>query len=242
MKKMFADAIELFQILSTNPVLKKMRSRLSQKEARYLNLEQLKTLLTYVREKPYGLAVWLSAYLGLRVGEVQALRWEDVDLQTGVLHIRRTYSKHESVFRDYPKGRKQHSHQVPQELLYFLKEVQDSATGELVIVPAGWKMLDYWMYRKVLQQYCEESGVPVIATHGLRHSTSELYQTYGASRDDLRQLFAHSSGSTTERYIHHKSDSLEKVAKVIQLFPREARCSHNVPISNSESKEGGVSH
>src|SRR3990167_1548465 len=57
LKKMFADAIELFQILSVNPVLKKMRPKLSQKEARYLNLEQLKTLLTHGREKPYGLAI-----------------------------------------------------------------------------------------------------------------------------------------------------------------------------------------
>ncbi len=240
LKKMFADAIELFQILSINPVLKKMRPRLSQKEARYLNLEQLKTFLTHVRGKPYGLAIWLSAYLGLRVGEVQALRWEDVDFHKGVLHIRRTYSKHEAVFRDYPKGRKQHSHQVPQELLDFLEEMKGSALGELVVVPEGWKMLDYWMYRKVLQQYCMEAKVPVIATHGLRHSTSELYQTYGASRDDLRQLFAHSSSSTTDRYIHRKGDQLEKVAKVIRLFP--SGCSQNVPISNSVLEGGVVTH
>ncbi len=99
-------------------------------------------------------------------------------------------------------------------------------------------MLDYWMYRKVLKQYCQEAKVAVIATHGLRHSTSELYQTYGASRDDLRQLFAHSSVSTTERYIHRKSDSLGKVAKVIQLFP--TGCSQNVPISNADSKGGTI--
>jgi integrase len=204
-----------------------------------------------VRGKPYGLAVWLSAYLGLRVGEVQALRWEDVDLETGVIHIRRTYTKHEGTFRDYPKGRKQHSHRAPAELLAYLSEEKANASTDLVIVPEGWKMLCYWMYRKGLKRYCQEAGVPVIATHGLRHSTSELYQTYGASREDLRQLFAHSSVTTTERYIHHKGDSLEKVAKVIQLFPNNgiastpsgfrnddgsAECSQNVPISNSESK------
>ena len=112
-------------------------------------------------------------------------------------------------------------------------------------------MLDYWMYLKVLNQYCVDAGVPVIATHGLRHSTSELYQTYGASRDDLRQLFAHSSVSTTERYIHRKSESLEKVATVIELFPNNGipsspsaprndggSCSQNVPKSQIEG--GGL--
>ena len=129
---------------------------------------------------------------------------------------------------------------MPQELLDFLKEMQNSANGELVVVPEGWKMLDYWMYRKILKTYCEEAEVPVIATHGLRHSTSELYQSYGASRDDLRELFAHSSASTTDRYIHHKGDSLEKVAKVIRLFPNG--CSQNVPILKPHAKGGVVSN
>lgn len=116
----------------------------------------------------------------------------------------------------------------PKELLSFLKEAKLSASGELVVVPAGWKRLDYWKYLEVLNQYCREAEVPVIATHGLRHSTSELYQTYGASRDDRRQLFAHSSVSTTERYVHRKSESLEKVAKVIELFPSGHRIKKEV--------------
>jgi integrase len=35
-------------------------------------------------------AIWATAlYAGLRKGELQALRWEDVDLATGVIHVRR---------------------------------------------------------------------------------------------------------------------------------------------------------
>ena len=234
MRKMFGDAIELFQLLHVNPVLKKLRPRLSQKEVRYLNLEQLKRLLNHVRGKPLGLAVWLSAYLGLRVGEVQALRWEDVDLETGVVHIRRAYSKHDGVvFRDYPKGRKQHSHRVPQELLDFLEEMKGSATGELVVIPVGWKMLDYWNYRRVLKDFCQKAEIPVMATHGLRHSTSGVYRQFGATREDLRQLYGHIDASTTERYTHGDGENLQRVAKVIRLF---GKCSPDVP--QEERKEG----
>ncbi len=70
-----------------------------------------------------------------------------------------------------------------------------------------------------LRKYCTEIGVPVIASHGLRHSTSELYIHHGATRDDLRRLFAHSTPAVTDRYVHNRGTNLEKVANVIQLFP-----------------------
>jgi integrase len=55
------------------------------KEARHFNLSEVRTLLLHVEDKPYGLAIWLQLYLGLRVGELQALTWTDVDLTEGIL-------------------------------------------------------------------------------------------------------------------------------------------------------------
>jgi hypothetical protein len=110
--------------MSTTPVLKQLRPRLIMKETNYLSLEQLKRLLSYISGKAYELAIWLGVYLGLRVGEIQALRWQDVDFEKQLIHIRRT---------------------------------------------------------------------------NLSHSTSELYMAHGATRDDLRILFAHSSASVTDR-------------------------------------------
>jgi len=129
------------------------------------------------------------------------------------------HSKHECCFRAYPKGRKQHSHRIPFELLALLKRAKPLADAELVVRTPGYKMLDYWKYQKAIKAYCKEVGITVVGTHGLRHSTSEVYMAHGATRDDLRLLFAHSSNSTTDRYVHDKGTRLESVAKVIQLFP-----------------------
>lgn len=90
LRKMFSDAHDLFGFMSTTPVLKQLRPKLIMKEANYLSLEQLKRLLSYVSGKPYELAIWLGVYLGLRVGEIQALRWQDVDFEKQLIHIRRT--------------------------------------------------------------------------------------------------------------------------------------------------------
>jgi integrase len=112
MRKMFGDAVENYQYLTFNPAIRKLKPSLVVKEARRLNMEQIKKLLLHVEGKKYGLAIWLQLYLGLRCGELQALKWEDVDLVDQRVHIRRTYVRKTGMFRDYPKGKKQHSHHI----------------------------------------------------------------------------------------------------------------------------------
>lgn len=219
MRKAFSDAIEIFHLLHINPVHKSFKPKLPQKEARFLTVEEVRRLLLHVEDKPYEIAIWLGTYMGLRVGEIQALRWEDVDFDRQILHVRRSFARSENVMREYPKGKRQHSHRIPKELLVKLQNLKPIAHTELVAAPFGWKMLDYSKYRRVLMQYCKEAEVHAIATHGLRHSSSEVWMEAGASRDDLRILFAHQDSKTTDRYVHDRGNRLSKVADVLQLFP-----------------------
>lgn len=219
LKKMFGDAVENYRYLTFNPVLKKLKPNAPLAEAKHLNLNQIKLLLSHVENRKYGLAVWIQIYLGLRVGELIALRWEDIDLEEGRIHIRRTFVKKTEFFRDYPKGGKQHSHSIPGELLEKLAAAKQTAVGEYVVTSNRGGNLPYRWYLFALKKYCAEIKVPVIGSHGLRHSTSELYLHHGATRDDLRRLFAHSTSAVTDRYVHNRGTNLERVANVIQLFP-----------------------
>jgi integrase len=72
----------------------------------------------------------------------------------------------------------------------------------------------------------------MIATHGLRHSTSGIYMANGATRDDLYRLFKHSSPPVTERYIHDKGEQVQKIAKLIRLFPTPVDCKKEERISS----------
>ncbi len=81
--------------------------------------------------------------------------------------------------------------------------------------------MSYTWYKRALQDSYRELKLPAISTHGLRHSTSELYMHHGAGTDDIRQLLAHASASTTERYIHNRGSHLEQVASSLKLFPDE---------------------
>jgi integrase len=219
-RKMFGDAVENFQYLTMNPVLKKLQPVVPEKEAPHLNLKQLVTLLKHVKGEKYGVAIWLQTYLGLRVSELQAMQWSDIDLDTGMVTIRRAFVRKTNVIRDYPKGKKQHTHSIPLELVELLKAVKpEKAEGFVVSSPEGkGLMLPYRWYNHAIKQYCKKLDLPRIGTHGLRHSASQLYLSHGANKEDLRELFAHSGMKVTERYIHGHHSNLQKVAKVIRLF------------------------
>ncbi len=223
LRRLLGDAIEIYQYLTFNPALRKFNPDIAVYEAKRLSLNQIKSLLLHVEGKKYGLAIWIQLYLGLRCGELQALKWEDVDLEGHRIVIRRTFVKHVGHIRNYPKGRKHHSHSIPFELWERLVVARPLAKGEFVAPsPEGSQyLLPHRWYLKALKGYCKALGITVVGTHGLRHSTSVIYMKAGASRDDMRELFAHSSLTVTDRYVGGESSNLERVSNVIQLFPKE---------------------
>jgi len=69
--------------------------RPSPEEIRPLNREQAKTLLEVAREEDRFEALYMLAVTtGLRQGELLGLKWEDVDLEDGVVRVRRTLARH----------------------------------------------------------------------------------------------------------------------------------------------------
>lgn len=213
--KMFEDAIELFELVTRNPVIRRIRPKPEYKEARFLSLAEARKLLLAVEGTSIEAAIWLQLYTGLRVGEIQALRWSDLDFQRSTLIVRGTFVRKEKRFKDSPKGKKQHTLFLPEELKTFLLRWKERSRSDYV-ASFRIKPINYGTYYKALKLVCEKSGVPSIGTHGLRHSTSEIYIEHGATHDDIRRLLGHSRGEVTERYIHGRG-SLERVAKVISL-------------------------
>ena len=223
LKKMLGDAVELFRLLDFNPVLRKLRPKVPIKETAHLTLEQSKKLIEHVEGKEYCVGIWLQLLLGLRACEMQALTWSDVDLDNGILYVRRSYSRKDSwaskekVIKDYPKNKKQRSYRIPVELLHLLKCTKLQSQSEYVTATSSsGNMLSYEHYVRTLRRYCIEAGVPEVSTHGLRHSTAAIYMQEGASRDDIAQLLG--NPTAVDRYVHVKDRRVDRIADVIRLL------------------------
>ena len=211
MKKLFSDAIEIYQLTKVNPVLNRLKPVVPSKESPHLTLAQSKLLLDFVQDKPFGILIWVQLFVGLRASEALGLRWEDINFEEARMDIKQVFVKATQQFRLYPKGKKQHSVTIPNELLAFLS-VRRQRGGLLTLTTR------YQTYQRALDRYCKALELPLIGTHGLRHSCASLYFKHGAQKEDIQTLFKHSSMLVTERYIHGWKSQTDSVAKKIKLF------------------------
>jgi len=215
-RHMFSNAQQDYHLVIHNPVLPKLKPPLPRRESPHLSLGEVNTLLTHIEGKPFELAIWIQLYLGLRVGELIALRWEHLNLEEGRVQVGCVYVRKTQTMRTYPKGGKWTTKHIPPVLLDRLRKAKREAEVPYVCPAPTQQMLSYEWYCRTLKQYCKEAGIRIIGTHGLRHTTASLYMHHGATKDDLRDLFSHSSLSTTERYCHSRGTHLEAVANRIQ--------------------------
>jgi integrase len=76
--------------LGRNPVLLAKAPKLTEKEVEPYGIEEVQRLLDVASERRNSARWALALALGLRQGEALGLRWEDVDLDHGVLRVRRS--------------------------------------------------------------------------------------------------------------------------------------------------------
>lgn len=167
--------------------------------------------------------VLLSLYAGLRIGEICALEWEDIDLENRLIHVRKTVSRVSGTgenmarstlvisrpktlasFRDIP---------ICSWLIPVLKQVHDMQHSSFVASSrAGFvspRTFDY-RYHKLLRT----AGIQTINYHGLRHTFATRCIEAGIDVKTLSELLGHTDASITlNTYVHssmeRKRDQLE---------------------------------
>jgi hypothetical protein len=60
LRKMFGDAIELFQLITFNPAFRSLKPKVPFKETKHLSLSDAKKLLSHALHKPYGSGIWFG--------------------------------------------------------------------------------------------------------------------------------------------------------------------------------------
>ncbi len=231
--KLFADAVELFNLSIINPVKRSLNPSIPEKESPYHIKEDCIKLLNYVKGKPFGLAIWIQLYGGLRVGEVQTLRWKDIDFLDRKIHVRSTYDRKEKKFKDCPKGKKWYPVPLSPELYELLLQESKGKDLNAFVVKSSKnpkEFMSYGGYYKALLRYCKDTGLLGYATHALRHSTSGLYD---AGIEEMAGFFNHSDIKVTKRYVHNRSTKFDDKVRDTRILPvdtaSDSDCSQMFP-------------
>ena len=174
------------------------------KEARFsfYSPEQLQLLFSAVSGTMMELPVKLAAYLGLRRSEICGLRWENVDLEAGLLSIREVRTEvGGSVVLKSPKTRTS-ARRLGITGLQDLQQVlrQDGA-------PPKPDQLTRDLLTVVRRQ-----GLPKISLHGLRHSFASVANSQGVPMFDISRTLGHSSMTVTSNIYTHLFDDTEAQA------------------------------
>jgi integrase len=129
-----------------NPIKYVRQSGRSTKEHTILNQEQAMAILTHLRE-PVRTLVWLDATTGLRVGELLALRWHDIDFDAGAMHVQRgiVYSVVGNTESDASKSRIPLAASVLDSLARWRRETPYAAPTDWVFASTRMKgKKPYW--------------------------------------------------------------------------------------------------
>lgn len=165
-------------------------------------------------------AAWLAFMItaiktGLRLGELLALKWEDIDLVSGQLVVRRTLWRGEE---GPPKGGKNRIVPLSDEAIATLKGHRAATLlkSAYVFCDGVGDRLTHSMLKDVVPKTCLKAGLGKrITTHGLRHSFASHLVMRGVSLKAVQELLGHESIEMTLRYSHLSPDVKRDAVKLL---------------------------
>ena len=188
-----------------------------------------KKIMNYVQEhftfKNLGIYICLSA--GIRIGEICALTWEDIDTDTGVIHIRKTIQRiyviegsdrHTELILDSPKT-KNSIRDIPmsRDLLKMLKPIKKVVNSSFYVLTNDMKPTEPRTYRNYYKRLMKELDMPELKFHGLRHSFATRCIESNCDYKTVSVLLGHSNISTTlNLYVHPNMEQKKKC--IDQMF------------------------
>ena len=191
------------------------------KQVEAYNKEQIKKLVASLEETPSfkNLGLLLTIYSGMRIGEVCALQWKDVNFEEKVVRVNKTIQR---IYREEETTGK-----MKTELLMSTPKTK-SSQREIPIVPKLFKMMkdfakiskpDYFVcsgtttpleprtYRNYYMKKIEEIGLPRLKFHGLRHTFATQLIASKADIKTVSVILGHSDITTTlNTYVHPSKD------------------------------------
>jgi len=214
-------AAEVAELIPSNPVRKtRFPRRGPAKQRAVIAPEKIQDLLVALPEPSRSLA-WLLVLTGLRIGELLAVRWRNVDLELGTLRV--TESVYDGHF-DVPKTeRSQRTIPLAAKAIQILTARKPAVVSPEALVFAssrGTPLDRHNLTSKQLKPTCRRLNLVGVGWHWLRHANATLLDAVGTPLGTVQALLGHSSSEITrEVYLHSiPADARKAVENVEKLL------------------------
>ena len=212
------------------------------KEMQVLTPPEITRFLIQAREEGYYELFLLELTTGMRRGEILALKWRDLNLKTGELHISRQVLKvNGKVLISTPKTKSSNRMilLLPEmtELLAELKTRTDSEwifPSPLDLTQPRHPSAVYHRFQKIL----ERANCKRVRFHDLRHTFATMALENGMDIKTLSAMIGHVSAETTLNIYSHITDTMQQQAAA-RIDREIAGADTPIPEPNATDKASG---
>lgn len=235
---MFNQAVK-WEFIDKNPNTKAQKPKKETKEQKFYDLEQVNKLINCLENESIRdrTLVILALDSGARRGEISALRWSDLDFNTGTLKIERSLKVVKGIV-DEKKPKTSSSIrtiQLSNTSIKYLKDYKEWQDNYIISMGKKWQGQDriftsingshmhpstcYKIFTKIIKKY----GLEHISFHNLRHTSASLYVHKGVSLKAVSQKLGHSNVNITASiYTHTFNSDIEKSASIFDEVVKNA--------------------
>ena len=185
------------------------------KELEVLSVSNHKKILNHIQSHFTftGLGIYISLSTGLRIGEICALKWSDINVTDSTITVSRTIEriyliegekKHTELVISTPKT-KNSCREIPmsKELLAMIKPLKKVVNDDFYVLTNDEHPTEPRTYRNYYNGLMTKLDIPKLKYHRLRHSFATRCIEAGCDYKTVSVLLGHSNISTTlNLYVH----------------------------------------
>jgi integrase len=205
--------------LPSNPVANvERRPQAKRANIDVFSREEVLALVRAAASEQDGTVYLTAAFTGLRLGELLALRWRDVDFPNSAIHVRQSFTNGRV---DTPKSGQERTvplaDEVAQALAKLNKREDHTADDDLAFCGALGGHLAGHKLRDRYKAALEKAGLRRLRFHDLRH-TFGSHAIRTADSREVMEWMGHQDLATTQRYLQFKprQDAARRISEAFR--------------------------
>ena len=206
------------KLILTNPADGCELPKADRREMQTLHADQLGAFLREAKYSGVYELYYLDLATGLRRGELLGLKWEDIDLDRGMIHVRRQIYRINGEVREMPLKTMHAYRSIPisDDMAALLRDMKERGRSEYVFPSPSGGPLSPDSVLNMLHRVLKRAGLPSVRFHDLRHTFATLALQNGVDIKTVSGILGHySAGFTLDTYAHVTTAAQKEAANTM---------------------------